>query len=238
MSDVGRFFNVDPLAESYPYNSTYTFAENRVVDGRELEGLEWVPVKDDKGTLITRQLTVSITNNSKLNEKQFSKVNESLKNDFAKTFSTEGVGAELVVSDKGTIKVSLVDQTSTTITDSDGNEFSKFKGGVTATLGETQENSFTVTATVDGDKRGNNDITRSFNHEAGHTAGLDHPWGKSAVSDMDQSSKDVKTSDVKKNLLNSGANPNESARTATGSQLTTGQINSMDKLIEKPQPKK
>jgi len=44
MPDVGRFFNIDPLAEKFPYNSTYAFSENRVIDGRELEGLEWVPI--------------------------------------------------------------------------------------------------------------------------------------------------------------------------------------------------
>ena len=41
---IGRFFNIDPLAESYTYNSTYAFSENRVVNGIELEGLSWVPV--------------------------------------------------------------------------------------------------------------------------------------------------------------------------------------------------
>jgi hypothetical protein len=40
--DIGRFFNVDPLSDKYVYNSPYAFAENRVIDGRELEGLEWV----------------------------------------------------------------------------------------------------------------------------------------------------------------------------------------------------
>src|SRR5690606_28988183 len=42
MPDIGRFFNVDPLSEKYAYQSHYNFAENRVVDGIELEGLEWV----------------------------------------------------------------------------------------------------------------------------------------------------------------------------------------------------
>ncbi|MDH5379284.1 MAG: hypothetical protein OEW75_00425 [Cyclobacteriaceae bacterium] len=42
MPEIGRFFNVDPLAEKYVYNSPYAFSENRVIDGRELEGLEWV----------------------------------------------------------------------------------------------------------------------------------------------------------------------------------------------------
>ncbi|WP_336717108.1 DUF6443 domain-containing protein [Chryseobacterium mucoviscidosis] len=37
---MGRFFNVDPLSEKYAYQSHYNFSENRVVDSRELEGLE------------------------------------------------------------------------------------------------------------------------------------------------------------------------------------------------------
>ncbi|MGU9937378.1 DUF1990 family protein [Empedobacter brevis] len=40
MPDIGRFFNVDPLSEKYAYQSHYNFSENRVVDSRELEGLE------------------------------------------------------------------------------------------------------------------------------------------------------------------------------------------------------
>jgi RHS repeat-associated protein len=38
----GRFFNVDPLAEEYAYQSPYNFSENAVVNARELEGLEKV----------------------------------------------------------------------------------------------------------------------------------------------------------------------------------------------------
>ncbi len=38
---VGRFFAIDPLAGKYPYNSVYAFSENRVIDGIELEGLEY-----------------------------------------------------------------------------------------------------------------------------------------------------------------------------------------------------
>jgi len=40
--DIGRFFNIDPLAEKYVYNSPYAFSENHVVAHRELEGLEKV----------------------------------------------------------------------------------------------------------------------------------------------------------------------------------------------------
>jgi len=39
---TGRFFNIDPLAEDYAYQSPYNFSENAVVNARELEGLEKV----------------------------------------------------------------------------------------------------------------------------------------------------------------------------------------------------
>ncbi|MBP1167983.1 RHS repeat-associated protein [Chryseobacterium sp. PvR013] len=43
-ASMARFFNVDPLSEKYAYQSHYNFSENRVVDGKELEGLEWVGI--------------------------------------------------------------------------------------------------------------------------------------------------------------------------------------------------
>ena len=39
---IGRFMSIDPLAEDYTYQSTYAFAENKVISHRELEGLEGV----------------------------------------------------------------------------------------------------------------------------------------------------------------------------------------------------
>lgn len=43
-SDIGRFFNIDPLADKYVYNSPYAFSENKVIAHRELEGLESEPI--------------------------------------------------------------------------------------------------------------------------------------------------------------------------------------------------
>lgn len=40
MPDLARFFNIDPLAEKYPIWAPYVFSGNRVIDARELEGLE------------------------------------------------------------------------------------------------------------------------------------------------------------------------------------------------------
>jgi RHS repeat-associated protein len=38
---LGRFLSTDPLEKEYPWNSPYAFAENRPIDGRDLEGKEW-----------------------------------------------------------------------------------------------------------------------------------------------------------------------------------------------------
>jgi len=47
---LGRFFAVDPLASSYPWNSPYAFSENRVIDAVELEGLEKMVLSDSQGS--------------------------------------------------------------------------------------------------------------------------------------------------------------------------------------------
>jgi RHS repeat-associated protein len=60
---IGRFLSVDPLASEYPWNSTYAFAENRVIDGIDLEGKEFykkTEFDDETGkTIITIGLKVN-----------------------------------------------------------------------------------------------------------------------------------------------------------------------------------
>ena len=47
-SRIGRFWSVDPLVGSYPWNSPYAFAENTPIWARELEGLEaWYTTNED-----------------------------------------------------------------------------------------------------------------------------------------------------------------------------------------------
>ena len=38
---LGKFLSTDPLEGEYPWNSPYAFAENRPIDGIDLEGKEW-----------------------------------------------------------------------------------------------------------------------------------------------------------------------------------------------------
>ncbi len=62
---IGRFFAIDPLAPKYPHNSPYAFSENRVIDGVELEGLEYLAVKTihDKNFKIRKQDYTKINRN-------------------------------------------------------------------------------------------------------------------------------------------------------------------------------
>jgi RHS repeat-associated protein len=41
---IGRFIEIDPLAEKYVYNSTYAFSENHITSHVELEGLEKISI--------------------------------------------------------------------------------------------------------------------------------------------------------------------------------------------------
>jgi RHS repeat-associated protein len=61
---IGRFMSIDKLAEDYSYQSPYNFAENRVVDGREMEGLEWTSSTSSDGKTVNLNLNVRTVNNS------------------------------------------------------------------------------------------------------------------------------------------------------------------------------
>ena len=63
---LGRFFSIDPISSTYPFNSPYAFSENRLIDCRELEGLEivfttpwWMILAENNSTTI-RPVTESL----------------------------------------------------------------------------------------------------------------------------------------------------------------------------------
>ena len=58
-SRLGRFLSVDPISNEYPWNSTYAFAENRVIDGGDLEGKEWES-RHKWGDIITDKVHIII----------------------------------------------------------------------------------------------------------------------------------------------------------------------------------
>jgi len=238
---IGRFFNVDPLSEEYSYQSHYNFSENRVIDGRELEGLEWKSIKNEDGSS-TRQFTVQLVNNSSLSEKQMSKLITKMQTDFKETYSGEGSNAQLIVQPVSSVDndcdypVTIINTESTILYNDEGEIVGKtYDGGETPmkSFGQTQKGNFNVIGSVDGVARSFSDISRSFSHEAGHGAGLLHPWSaNNKISDIKQGGEKVKNSTVRSNIMNSDQNPIEGNRSTSGTETTPGQLQSIDILIK------
>jgi RHS repeat-associated protein len=68
---VGRFLSVDPLAAKYAYNSPYAFAENKVIQFIELEGLEIAESAANSGSTNTVEpptLTGALMGGSDINQ--------------------------------------------------------------------------------------------------------------------------------------------------------------------------
>jgi RHS repeat-associated protein len=78
---LGRFLSIDPLFKDYPHNSPYAFSENRVIDGIELEGLEYLnymtPFVSRIGkTSLMLSYSLEIADKSKMSSNQSNKMFE------------------------------------------------------------------------------------------------------------------------------------------------------------------
>jgi RHS repeat-associated protein len=187
---LGRFFSVDPLASKYPHNGTYNFSENRVIDGLELEGLEWTSSTEGVSTSWT--LKIKVLNSSKVStDAQFKATLESLEQKTEDVFSQKFAGQEYTLDIIFDFNSKVNKETDFYVESYD------VQAGVdtplgAATLGETQSNGFKVFSSVDGedisaykadDGKGSfytPFLLRTFSHELGHTGGNDHPHDESA----------------------------------------------------------
>jgi len=248
-SRLGRFLSQDPLHKDYPWNSTYAFAENRVIDGIDLEGREWSHYTDENG-VDHFNCKVSIVNASKVfSRTDVENYKKELSSEFAKTFGVNGAVATIefipfvkgVTSANETIILrmgdSKVDEKGYGFGGhaklADGDNKSSQKGVVSVSAGFKYDDNSTV-------KRNMNDIVRSSLHELGHKAGLDHPWGEHTPDDIKQKPKrkdNPKTlrRKIRRNLMNSDGN--DYFKSTHGTEITPGQTEKMKEIIDKEQPK-
>ncbi|WP_439484055.1 RHS repeat-associated core domain-containing protein [Cyclobacterium plantarum] len=56
---LGRFFSVDPLDSEYPWNSPYAFSENKLIDHKELEGLEAISAQFEIRAVVSAKIVVT-----------------------------------------------------------------------------------------------------------------------------------------------------------------------------------
>lgn len=171
--ELGRFFNVDPLSEKYAYQSHYNFAENRVTDGRELEGLEWsgIHYKDSDGReSMQYNVDFKVINNSKIMTEDDVKIRTAeIVKTIEKTFSgidSEGVSLSTKVNNVEFVKsVSKEDYYIDFVDEIEGRS-SVFTMGKVNNIGNSQSNRIQVMSILGSDSG------EVASHKLGHTVGL------------------------------------------------------------------
>ena len=86
---IVRFKSLDPLSIDYPWNSPYAFAENRFIDGIDLEGKEWENFKSKFKN--PGELKVKLPNEQSAQQQHYSVTIQNPKtpfNEFKKEFMT------------------------------------------------------------------------------------------------------------------------------------------------------
>lgn len=71
---VGKFLSIDPLIKEYPHYGPYVFSENRVVDGKELEGAEYLWYQESLIEMQNGDLYMKLENFSKVFKKELEKI--------------------------------------------------------------------------------------------------------------------------------------------------------------------
>lgn len=222
MPDVGRFFNIDPLAEKYTHNSTYAFSENRVIDARELEGLEAELInKSTRNTPVSNDISGFNLNTPakvelRTNVTQGSFTNEQVQQKFStveKNFRKEGLDLKIIQDSNATYNIDMTfSGRSEVIQNNDG---TTTRGTVLgdAPLGNP------ITATVNV-KNGNTD---TITHEIAHTFGAEHIWEPS--SGVENTPANIN------NRMNTYENPTPSMK-GFGTEFNTNQIQKMEETIK------
>jgi|GEM_PF-2231536 len=250
---TGRFISYDPLAQKYPWNSPYAFAENRVIDGIDLEGKEWSHTKDKEGNNNFKCKIVVVNASKHMDKKQLEKLKSQMKGDFAQVFGQNSASAALEIEDwdgksdvSGSIVMYIRDVTPII---SKGNT-ARYKGGEALPADginrSSQKGTFRLTAHVNDDnlmqQPAIEDMSRDAMHELGHKAGLHHPWRKESPADIN--SFNMKTfksipedlrGKIDKNLMNSDEYTIERLGNSSGKELTPGQTQKMAEIIDMEQ---
>ena len=237
---LGRFLSTDPLEKEYPWNSPYAFAENRPIDGIDLEGLEWKSTGKVFNFLngkveINYTIKLKVSNSSTLvSSKDFNKTKaailkkagENLSNPSAKgTYGDPIINVTIIEADDATISAEFIDAKG------------KDPNGETEIIGDTKNNGVKVAISRDGKVRASKETARTLSHELGHTANLFHVFSKkNTIEDSQQQKGPVYGQ--KDNLMNSGGNNVESQQSVKGADLTKGQRDGMEKQVQTDQKKK
>lgn len=240
---LGRFLSVDPLEKEYPWNSPYAFAENRVIDGKDLEGKEWFSVKDRTTTNFT--VKIKVINASKViigPEATLKAAKSAVADTYSKDFEDAQFKTKLEyeIIDPATYTGNLQEGITARLKDVETSLNGEIIVGQ-AIVGESQNNRIDVAVSIDGVPRDNSKLGRTIAHKLGHAGGLYHPWSpenNDPETKQESTNSPEKEEKIKKNIMNSDENEIEHLRSTRGKDVTKSQLETIKSTVEKQQPKK
>ncbi|MFN7015057.1 MAG: RHS repeat-associated core domain-containing protein, partial [Bacteroidia bacterium] len=248
---IGRFMNIDPLAEEYAYQSPYNFAENRVINSRELEGLEASLSIEGDVVMITNKVKVTNNAGSSATDAQVAEMANQRAALESKIFSgcdSEGrtVIYNVVFDENATIEWSYTNGNDTSHKNYNGDDAQAYGDsvayGLTDEIGNTQKNRTQVNVYSIAQDVGNQNnkytgkkedsptaktdrdkvTAQTGAHESGHTFGGRHE----------------KSNDPNNTNPNQGKNPNHLMNSgSTGTQITSADRSAIINLIQTQQKK-
>lgn len=171
MPDVGRFFNIDPLSEKYSYQSHYNFSENRVIDAREIEGLEAKLINEN-----TVEWKVKVIGTILKPEQ----ISDHLK-ETSKILSVNNFTINVVQDKNALFTINLSTDVKAEITET--GEL-KIVAGQVSNIGNPIDQSIT-----------SNGDPQTTAHELGHAAGLEHPFHGNQVPNTKENRNNLMNSD-------------------------------------------
>ena len=193
--NLGKFLSLDPLSKMYPFNSPFAFAENRVIEGIDLEGKEFsktTTCDDNTGkTLVHITVKVKLNCSSEIlsNPGLLVKYKEEMQKQFSESLNVNDenrniqYSGELIFDDEATISVTLADDKDLGETNITGRTTSVCTGNELAML----------TVAVDATDNQNGilnlrdpaSVAKTLVHEILHVGGIEHP------TDASNKAKDV-----------------------------------------------
>jgi RHS repeat-associated protein len=187
---IGRFMSIDPLSEKYVHNGVYNFSENRVIDARELEGLEAVKVTDlqnNQVNVTVKVKPVNSTNAYPLTKEQVGTAMGNFKSQTESSFSGKSsdnmnVKVNIVIDPEATLMINFVDvpiDSTISSTSDDAIQIAQADGLIEEKdFGNSQTGTIQVSSLAnfkEGKKLGYTGTPgHTASHEFGHIVGLPH----------------------------------------------------------------
>jgi hypothetical protein len=245
-----KFLSVDPLMSSFPWNSTYAFAENRVIDGIDLEGREWdysVIPQNDGTTKLKITVNIDLTmdaNAHTLLGNDVEKYKSAIRDQFTKTLSKSSGGTFLGEVTFGTSLDSKRATPTYTIT---ANKYNLIDpDNQLVVVGQTMGSYGSLNLFNKYDQLTSpEDFAETTAHELFHTIRIEHPFEVTQASDTEllkQGKKFFNTSNTDPNInLNimvynstiiNGQRMKDARIGQKADLLTKGQLNLMQSEID------